>query len=777
MRATAELSPGTLVGDRYLVQRTLGYGSCGCTYLVFDNQNSAQLRVLKEFAPADNRESVIQKCYSLFEQEAQVLCKLQHPQIPQCFGFFEDRGRLFLVQEYIDGKTYCELLQERLALGKVFSEVEVLQWLKDLLPVLENIHSRHIIHRDISPDNIMFPNQGNKPVLIDFGVVKQVITQIGSQIGSEETAASVRGTMVGKAGYSPPEQLRLGQCYPNSDLYSLAVTALVLLTGRHPSELCDGYSLKWQWRKFVKLHPSLGLILDKMLAEIPKDRFQSASEVLIALSTILPQRSSLSSMPPRLAQPPSYYRNEGEQTEFGSEDDTLIAHSYLKPPSSTAKRSFPSQQRTVIQEPGTSLQIDRGTSVQAKAKSKLPSQHQRRKRTSQPIGRRQSVVSSVRWLTAGVLVAGSLIGGWAIGERSSKIAFVCEVFNNCASDRPLPKTAKGDAQAQKKVAEASSFEGKKELQEISDRLGGTKDSSLGASEVPSTTPESTSQSQEEFANYQKELTEKVRRLQSQISELVSRRGGEQTESSVNAKTEQKVERQTKAPEENSEKKATQSEETASPQSRQAEPLENPLLERSDSIPLKDEPTPAARETPAPKQPPADAAANSNANESQPKPQAQINLSAAQKNEVILSETQPLAASENPTPAPKKTNPPAETFKPGYWQPAARIDPQRPFQVKLINQTGEQIEYALTTNEFSPRQLASRESATLTYVPLDANLLINPIASPSNSEFASSLKFDVAASNNLLTVTILPGDRARAGDSTVNVHRTGAIYIF
>jgi serine/threonine-protein kinase len=517
-----------------------------------------------------------------------------------------------------------------------------------------------------------------------------------------------------------------------------------------------------------------------MLAEIPKDRFQSAREVSIALSTILPQKSSLPSTPPHLAETTGFSQNAEEQTEFGSEDETLIAHFFPKRPSSAARENFPSRP-TVIQDRGTNIQIDRGTGVRVKtSKSRLPSQHRRRGRTSQPISRRRAFASSLRWLTAGILVTGSLIGGWAIGERSPKLAFVCEVFNNCADGQPLQKAAKGDAQAQKKVAEASSFQGKKELQEIEDRLGGTKEPSFGASTEPGNIPESAPESQEEIANYQRDLTEKVQHIQSQISQLVSRDGGERTESPANAepsKAEQKAEQSSEAPEQNDEKKATQPEQTPSPQSRQTELSENPLSERSDSIPLKDEPTPAAKEPPAPEQPPRGASDGSNSSESESKPVAQTNLSVAEKNEVILPEPKPSAASENPTPAPKKTNPPAETFKPGYWQPAARIDPQRRFQVKLINQTGEQVEYALTTNEFSPRQLPSKESATLTYVPLDANLLINSIASQSSSEFASSLKFDITVSDNMITVTILPGDRERAGDSTVNIHRTGAVYIF
>jgi serine/threonine protein kinase len=430
MRATAEISPGTLVGDRYCVQRTLGYGSCGCTYLVYDKQEPTQAYVLKEFAPADNREAVIQKCYSLFEQEAEVLCKLKHPQIPQCFDVFEDGGRLFLVQEYIDGKTYCELLQERAAQDEVFSVEEVLKWLKDLLVVLDNIHSSRIIHRDISPDNIMLPNGGDVPVLIDFGVVKQVITQIGSQIGGE-TAASIRGTLVGKAGYSPPEQLRLGQCYPNSDLYSLAVTALVLLTGKHPNELCDGYSLKWQWRKFVRLNGSLARIFDKMLEEIPKERYQSATEVLEALSAVSSQDEPLEISRPSYEETTAEFESEDNtDTDIWSEQDTLLARSQQQKSLSALKEIKTGRRTIVQQEDGTKVQV-------GKNPSKPPTVRR------QSIGKKRSRAASMGWLTVGLLIAGSLIGGWALGSQSPKIAFVCNLLKNCANDDLPISIAKG----------------------------------------------------------------------------------------------------------------------------------------------------------------------------------------------------------------------------------------------------------------------------------------------------------------------------------------------
>jgi len=145
--------------------------------------------------------------------------------------------QLFIVQEYIDGKNYLQILDERLSTtGKAFSEAEVRAWLLDMLPVLEYIHSRNIIHRDISLENVMLPNNQSKPVLIDFGVVKEKFTKIFSNSSS---LSFRQNSVVGKIGYSPAEQLRLGQCFPSSDMYALAVSALILLTGKMPHLLID----------------------------------------------------------------------------------------------------------------------------------------------------------------------------------------------------------------------------------------------------------------------------------------------------------------------------------------------------------------------------------------------------------------------------------------------------------------------------------------------------------------------------------------------------------
>lgn len=281
MNYLSEISPGTLVDRRYEIVKTLGQGGFGRTYLVKDERKFDRYFVLKEFLPQATNEYAVTKSRELFEREAKVLNELKHPQIPEFYGWFKEDERLYLVQQFVDGKTYANILWERQQRDRAFNEPEVIQLLKDLLPVLHYIHDNYVIHRDISPDNIMLCRKAEKPILIDFGVVDQ---QTATQIASGAIKAG--GTTVGKRSYSPAEQITAGICYPNSDLYALAITALNLLTGKPPVELRDNYSDSWQWRNYVQVSDRFGKIIDKMLSPIPKDRYQSASEVLDELNKL-----------------------------------------------------------------------------------------------------------------------------------------------------------------------------------------------------------------------------------------------------------------------------------------------------------------------------------------------------------------------------------------------------------------------------------------------------------------------------------------------------------
>ena len=274
--ATSVLRDGVILNNRYRIVKQIGRGGFGRAYLAEDTQRYRELCVLKEFAPQVESNDELDRAEDLFEREAGILYRLNHSQIPRFEALLKtrvDRGRsLFLVQEYVPGESYWQLLQRH---GRL-TEREVTEMILNILPVLDYIHSADLIHRDISPDNLILRDRDDKPVLIDFGCVKLAANEVSRYSGRSIT-------LIGKKGYSPDEQMRRGITMPCSDLYALAATAVVLLTGKQPDRLYDSREAEWEWDR-VEATPHLKKVLKKMLAERPCDRYQSAEQVRQALA-------------------------------------------------------------------------------------------------------------------------------------------------------------------------------------------------------------------------------------------------------------------------------------------------------------------------------------------------------------------------------------------------------------------------------------------------------------------------------------------------------------
>jgi serine/threonine-protein kinase len=337
------ISLGTVLQYRYRVLSILGQGGFGRTYLAEDQGRFNEPCALKEFIPSQTSDYALDKSRELFQREAAILYQIQHPQVPQFRATFEEDQRLFLVQDYVEGKTYRDLLNERKLHGMAFSEAEVLQLVRQLIPVLAHIHARGIIHRDITPDNIILRQRDQLPVLIDFGVVKEIVTRIQTA----ETAT--HSTTVGKLGYAPSEQMQTGRAYPSSDFYALAVTAVVLLTGKEPQELYDDSMLTWHWQQWTQVSPGLAQVLNRMLSYRPGDRYQSASEVAQALQQL--SHPGATPPPPTIQTPP-----QPRQTDMVSRMQTIAVGRRPEPttqssyaPASPRRSSGPSIPRRTEQ--------------------------------------------------------------------------------------------------------------------------------------------------------------------------------------------------------------------------------------------------------------------------------------------------------------------------------------------------------------------------------------------------------------------------------------------
>ena len=281
------ISTGAILGERYRITKEIGRGGFGRTYLCEDINRFNELCVLKEFAPQVQSSVFLNKAQELFEREAGVMYRFKHPQIPMFREMFRvnrgEIGQLFLVQDYVAGVNYQQLLRQKLAQNKTFTEIEITEFLIQILPVLGYIHDLGVIHRDISPDNLIQRERDGLPVLIDFGGVKQVAVNATTQCLPEQ--GNHLSTRLGKVGYAPNEQLQRGVVFHHSDLYALAATSLVLLTGREPQDLIDSQNFSWNWRAHIHLTNNLASILDRMLQLRPQDRFQSAQDILTALKS------------------------------------------------------------------------------------------------------------------------------------------------------------------------------------------------------------------------------------------------------------------------------------------------------------------------------------------------------------------------------------------------------------------------------------------------------------------------------------------------------------
>jgi serine/threonine protein kinase len=300
---------GTVLQNRYRLIEILGQGGFGRTYLAEDQGRFNERCALKEFIPAQMGAYPLEKSKELFQREAAILYQIQHPQIPQFRATIEQDGRLFLVQDYVEGKNYRTLLAERKLRGQKFAESEVLQLLQQMLPVLDHIHGKGIIHRDISPENIMLRDRDRLPVLIDFGVVKELANK------AQFPQSAIPATTVGKMGYAPSEQIQTGRAYPSSDLYALAVTCIVLLTGQEPQDLYDETTLTWSWYRWIPaVDRGFTQVLNRMLSYKPGDRYQDAREVAIALKTLYHNPTAFPKTAPQEASAPPNSKYSQMQT-------------------------------------------------------------------------------------------------------------------------------------------------------------------------------------------------------------------------------------------------------------------------------------------------------------------------------------------------------------------------------------------------------------------------------------------------------------------------------
>ena len=268
-----------LLGGHYRVVQDLQEGGLAKTYIAEDHHRPGHPKCAVKFLkPASKESDFLPTARRLFNQEAEILEKLgQHDQIPRLLAYFEENQEFYLVQEFIEGHT----LTMELPRGHRWSESKVVQMLQDVLQTLEFVHSHGVIHRDIKPNNLIRREKDERLVLIDFGAVKQIRAHtIVSHLPINQKTISI-----GTHGYMPTEQVR-GKPRLNSDIYALGMIGIQALTGVYPIDLQEDAEGEIIWRNLARVSNELAEILTNMVRYHFKDRYQSATEVLLALQPL-----------------------------------------------------------------------------------------------------------------------------------------------------------------------------------------------------------------------------------------------------------------------------------------------------------------------------------------------------------------------------------------------------------------------------------------------------------------------------------------------------------
>ncbi len=310
--------PAKVLDGRYKLIKQIGAGGFGNTFIARDMRRPGSPPcVVKQLKPASDDASFIREARRLFNTEAETLEKLgKHDQIPQLLAYFEEDTQFYLVQEFVEGRSLHDELKAN-ALEKQeleqetenettenileqiekldaplrdrqLGELEVIQILKDVLDVLEFVHSEGVIHRDIKPDNLIRRKQDQKMVLIDFGAVKamkdahaKIVSDDKGDLGGESRFTVTIGT----PGYMPSEQCA-GRPTFSSDIYALGMVAIKALTGYAPTDLpTDAATGEIVWRDKAQVSNGLAMVLTRMVRYHYTQRYQSVREVKQGINT------------------------------------------------------------------------------------------------------------------------------------------------------------------------------------------------------------------------------------------------------------------------------------------------------------------------------------------------------------------------------------------------------------------------------------------------------------------------------------------------------------
>jgi eukaryotic-like serine/threonine-protein kinase len=278
------LNPGDILAERYKIIDKLGCGGFAITYTAQDIQNPRNPPcVIKEIPfPKSENSLVLERARNRFQREANALHILgKDSRIPELFDRFEENENFYLVQEFIEGTP----LSQELIQGQQWKEADVIALLREIIEILVFIHKANIIHRDITPFNLIRRKKERKLVLIDFGAVKEISTFTSNSTGEILTSQAI-----GTSGYMPAEQYNPRSVpQPCNDIYPVGIIAIQALTGRRPTNLPhdpETGEILWIFSTAERVSDDLTNILNQMVRFNFQERYQSVVELLKALNSI-----------------------------------------------------------------------------------------------------------------------------------------------------------------------------------------------------------------------------------------------------------------------------------------------------------------------------------------------------------------------------------------------------------------------------------------------------------------------------------------------------------
>ncbi len=273
------LKPGEIINQRYSIVKELGSGGFATTYLAVNTKSKLQAKcAIKQLQPRFNSPAIWSNARERLATEGMVLQWLgNHNQIPQLLDHFEENNQFYLVLEFIEGEEF-----EQEVYRQVLDETQLINFLIDVLEILNFVHQQGVIHRDIKPSNLIRRRRDGKMTLIDFGAVKEIGT-----LAFDADKQCLQTQIIGTPGYMPPEQNN-GKPLYSSDIYALGKTAIFALTGKSPTEWDEtGIDETGAWYENVSVSEALIAIIKRMTANKTAERYQNVATVLQDLKPLL----------------------------------------------------------------------------------------------------------------------------------------------------------------------------------------------------------------------------------------------------------------------------------------------------------------------------------------------------------------------------------------------------------------------------------------------------------------------------------------------------------